>query len=138
MTTFRDTADSFTKAYDSFTKAYVEAALWSSTDDDGTPLDSNYDIEDIAEETLTKMVADCKAFQKDNAELLARWANECWENDERAGHDFWLTRCRHGAGYWDRWASGSPQGKIGAQLTELAHAYGNVDLYVGDDGRIYA
>lgn len=25
-----------------------------------------------------------------------------WSDDERAGHDFWLTRAGHGAGFWDR------------------------------------
>ena len=38
--------------YDSFTLAYIEAALWSSVDDDDEPLDKNYTLADIPEETL--------------------------------------------------------------------------------------
>lgn len=47
---------------------------------------------------------------------------------------FWLTRCGHGCGFWDGdWSE--PAATI---LTDAAHAFGNVDLYVGDDGKIYA
>jgi hypothetical protein len=121
---------------DTFTRAYIECALWSSTDDNDKPYDSN-DAE-LADETIVKMAADCKDFQDANAAVLERWYSEAAETFERAGHDFWLTRNGHGAGYWDRWNDGTPQGKIGRELTDLAHAYGSCDLYTGDDGRIYA
>ena len=49
------------------------------------------------------------------------------------GHDFWLTRNRHGAGFWDR---GYPEA-IGKALTDAAHAEGSADWCVGDDGNIY-
>ena len=48
------------------------------------------------------------------------------------GHDFWLTRNRHGAGFWDRGL-----GDVGDRLTKAAHAFGESDLYVGDDGNLY-
>lgn len=83
---------------DKFTTAYIEAALWSSTDnsdDSGCrPLDDNYSIEDIAHETLASILEDCKAFQEDHAQDIGG-------NVEQAGHDFWLTRNHHGAGFWD-------------------------------------
>ena len=50
---------------DDFESAYVEAALWSSTDDNQDPLDSNYDVDDIDHGTLAKMKADCKKFESD-------------------------------------------------------------------------
>jgi hypothetical protein len=115
---------------DRFTDAYIECALWSSYDESVDPLDDNYGIEDISEETLKQMVADCQAFQEDNQELLSQYDR----GDDYAGHDFWLTRNRHGAGFWDR---GLP-GDLGEKLTSAAHTYGSVDLYVGDDGKIYA
>lgn len=145
---------------DQFTTAYIECALWSSMGDwcedcgelpkDSSetcacggkfisiPLDDEHDMSDIAPETLDRIIADCADFQEANAKLLSAWYSECGESMERAGHDFWLTRNRHGAGYWDRWNEGTPQGKIGRKLTAAAHAYGTCDLYVGDDGRIYA
>jgi uncharacterized protein (TIGR03066 family) len=76
-----------------FTEAYIEAALWSSTDDDGTPLDDNFGAEDISPETLAEMVSDCEQFQTDHADDIGA-------NLRRAGIDFWLTRNGHGAGYW--------------------------------------
>lgn len=119
-----------TLSLDTFTRAYIECALWSSNDnaDDqgGEPLDSNYSTEDIAPETLEKIKSDCAKFQVDNEANIG-------EKAFRAGYDFWLTRNHHGAGFWDGdWPE--PQA---TRLTDAAHAFGEVDLYVGDDGRIY-
>lgn len=112
-----------------FLQGYVTAALWSSTDDDGEPLDSLYSVDEIAPETLAEMVEDCIDFQESNATELS----ETGAGDARNGHDFWLTRNRHGAGFWDR-----GYGAIGDKLSEAARVYGSVDLYIGDDGRIHA
>ncbi len=109
---------------DVFTRAYIAAALWSSTDLDGTPLDSNYEPRDIAPATLAEMEEDCRDFQAAHASDL--------ENPEQDGHDFWLTRNGHGAGFWDR-----GYGARGDRLTDAAHVYGGVDLLPGDDGMLY-
>lgn len=117
---------------DDFTAAYIVAALWSTTDNadetGGEPLDANYSVDDIAPESLVKMVADCAAFQAEHADLLARAGD-----DAQNGHDFWLTRNGHGAGFWDR---GYPD-PVGDALSEAARRCGAVDLEVGDDGRIH-
>jgi hypothetical protein len=112
-----------------FFHAYVECALWSSCDDNGEPLDDTYGPDDIATETLADMRADCDDFYTANAEL---WRS-VGMSDDQAGHDFWLTRCGHGAGFWDRGL-----GDVGETLTANTRPYGNVDLYVGDDGQVYA
>jgi len=116
---------------DAFKQSYIETALWSSTDNSdeqgGEPLDDNYGIEDIAPETMAQVQEDCEAFQRDHGEDIGG-------NLERAGHDFWLTRNRHGAGFWD----GDWDEAVGKRLTEASHVYGTVDLYVGDDGLIYS
>lgn len=111
-----------------FLKSYIETALWSSTDGDGTPLDRNYTVADIAPDALALMTADCERFQSEYAELLEKASL-----GSSAGHNFWLTRNRHGAGFWDLGL-----GAIGDQLTEAANLEGSCDLYVGDDGMIYA
>lgn len=117
---------------DRFTEAYIECALWSSTDNSndqgGAPLDDNYGLDDIAEETLLQAKEDCEAFQRDNWDDIDRSR----ESLEQAGHDFWLTRNGHGAGFWDRGL-----GDIGERLTKASKVYGSVDLYIGDDGKIY-
>jgi hypothetical protein len=51
-----------------------------------------------------------------------------------AGHDFALTRNGHGAGFWD----GDWPEPAATELTKLSKEYGEVDLYVGDDGLLWA
>jgi hypothetical protein len=123
---------------DHFLIAYIDAALWSSTDNStlqgGDPLDANYTMADLAPETLETMRADCARFARENAADIAEGtAGRDFTVDERAGHDFWLTRNRHGAGFWD----GDWPEAVGARLTAAAHAFGEVNLYVGDDDKIY-
>ena len=113
---------------DGFTDAYLEAALWSSTDDEGTPLDRNYSISDFAPEALAAAIKVSKEFQKHHEDDL----NETSADDEQHGHDFWLTRNGHGAGFWDR-----GYGPVGDRLSKAAKAYGSEDIYVGDDGLLY-
>lgn len=113
---------------DDFTAAYLECALWAECDDESNPLDRNYSIEDFAPEAIEQAIEDCAAFQADNT-FEYNSAQYC--DDELAGHDFWLTRNRHGAGFWDR---DLPNGD---QLTEAAHAFGSCNVYVGDDGKLY-
>lgn len=111
---------------DSFTRAYIECALWSSTDDKDEPMDKNYSWTDLAPETLAKMVADCAKFQQEQDLSGYPYVN--------AGHDLWLTRNHHGSGYWENDFGTEEQcGK----LTEAAHAMGEQNLYVGDDGKLY-
>lgn len=123
------------KCPDSMFQAYVTCALWSSTDDKGNPLDTHYDVGDIADETLTKMRADCDAFYAVAKEAMELAQPLVGMNVEtQAGHDFWLTRCGHGAGFWD----GDWPEPYATKLTDACKVFGNVDLYVGDDGKIYA
>ncbi len=112
-----------------FLAAYIECALWSSTDDSddavGEPLDENYDRSDLSEECLESFRKDCAAFLADNFDDLA-------DIDlEQAGHDFWLTRNRHGAGFWDRGL-----GELGERLTDACKPYGSVFLYA-HEGQVH-
>ncbi len=113
-----------------FLAGYIECALWSSYDsaDDsgGEPLDANYDESDLSETCLVSFREDCAQFLAANAEDLADIELE------QAGHDFWLTRNGHGAGFWDRGL-----GALGERLTKAAHAYGSVDLYV-HEGQVHS
>lgn len=101
---------------DEFTKAYIEAALWSSTDDNDNPLDSNYTMSDIAPETLEKIKNDCKNFQDANGQLLIDGG---WSDDSQAGHDFWLSRNGHGAGFFDRTEREGYNEEIGEKLQNI-------------------
>ncbi len=127
-----------TEKLDSFTLAYLECALWAEIDNatpnGGEPLDANHCIADFVQESIDKAVQDCKQFQEENAELLsaADYGHPEYTDDEMAGHDFWLTRNSHGAGFWDR-----ELGDVGDKLSEAAKAYGESDIYVGDNGALY-
>jgi hypothetical protein len=114
---------------DIFTIAYIEAMLWTTDDDNENPLDKNYDATDIAPDALKKIKADCAKFQEAAAAAIA----EADRGAERAGHDFWLTRNGHGAGFWD----GDWKEPHGTNLTKLSKEFGMCDAYLGDDGLIY-
>lgn len=114
---------------DDFVTSYLETALWSSTDDDGDPLDDNFGIEDLDDSVVRQAIEDCDAFRSSNADTLARLKH----SDSQVAHDFWLTRNRHGAGFWD----GDYPEPHATTLTDCSHAYGSVYLYVGDDGKVY-
>lgn len=124
-------------APDNFTASYVATVLWSSTDDDGNPLDNNFTADDIHTDTLARMWRDCDAFYAANQEHIeadgAPTSSDGMGSEGRAGHDFWLTRCGHGAGFWDGdWPE--PHATV---LDNAAKAFGNIDLYIGDDGMVH-
>lgn len=115
---------------DEFTRAYMVAALWSSNHTDGEhagePLDSVYSIDDISDEWRAQAIADCRDFQRAKRVDLAK-AYELYGTAEDphgyAGHDFWLTRNRHGAGFWDRGLL-----DVGDRLAEAARLCGTVEI----------
>jgi hypothetical protein len=117
--------------------SYIEAALWSSVDDEGVPLDKNYKAEDIDPLTKLHMLRDVNQAVTLADAFVPGW-REYWDNDH-FGYDFWLTRCGHGSGFWSRAPTHpSEEGEIGEKLSTIARSFGSVDLYVGDDGVIYA
>lgn len=124
---------------DDFTEAFFEAALWSSNDESdesgGEPLDKNYGVDDFDPKCRAALEAECEAFQADWSEHFGACHNaRRYGGAASAGHDFWLTRCGHGAGFWD----GDWDEPAASVLTQASKAWGEVDLYVGDDGKVYA
>lgn len=115
-------------ALNAFTRGYVDAALWSSTDDNDRPLDRDHSASDIATPTLRKMAADCLRFQR----VARADLNEADISSAEAGHCFWLSRNGHGTGFWDR-----DLGAVGDRLHAKAKRFGEFNLYVGDDGEIH-
>lgn len=112
---------------DKFTQSYLTTALWSSTDDNGEPLDDTYSIDDLSDEAVEKAKQDVENFLVKAGPLLDKY------DDSIAVHDFWLTRNRHGAGLWD----GDYGDSDGKALTKLSHSFGEINLYVGDDNKLY-
>jgi hypothetical protein len=59
-------------------------------------------------------------------------------DDTDLGHDFWLTRAGHGAGFWDGdydWLNRDGV-DVGDKLTELCKRFPARSLYLGDEGRV--
>lgn len=130
-------------------QGYAECALWSSTTDDpdfegepennpgGYPLDAEHNTSDIAPETMKGMLADCLRFVQFNAWTLAAIATETEIDWSRLGHDFWLSRNGHGAGFGDGdWPD--PWDDMLHDACGWRTSFGEVNLYVGDDGKIYS
>jgi len=115
------------------TYAYIECALWcetdNSTDSGGEPLENNYDISDIDNDSLVRIDQDCRLFQRINRALLD---SQDILDDAHQGHNFWITRNGHGTGFWDRGL-----GKVGDKLTDASRLFGQCYLTVGDDNKLY-
>jgi hypothetical protein len=156
---YRLPIDGAASAYDQlddFTKGYIEALFftenapgltrdmeWELTengieffDDDGDVViaegafPSDFGIADLHLDALEAIKADCREFQIKCGGDLCQIRPEGY-TATMAGHDFWLTRNGHGAGFWDRGL-----GRYGDRLTAAAKAFGEVDVYLDDDGKV--
>jgi len=123
------TATGFADPLEDTVRAYAECALWSSTGDDGQPLDTNYCLTDISDETWEVFRRDCNTFLSlAGGEILSQSGLTLQE----VGHDLWLTRNGHGSGFWDRGL-----GQTGEHLTVLTKAaFGEQTLYIGVFGNV--
>lgn len=112
-----------------FTQAYIMAALWTNDEGAGSgQYEESGRIEELFPKIhpacLERVIAECAAFQAANADMLAR-AGTVSQN----GHDFWLTRCGHGAGFWDRGYADD----VDKALTDASHKAGNRDCSIDVD-----
>jgi hypothetical protein len=110
---------------ETFTQAYYCALYFTETGDDGQP---PCDAE-LSPDAKRQIEAECEKFYTKSG-LEAIYGSTAIE---QAGHDFWLTRNGHGAGFWDGdWAE--PKA---TELTALSDTFGSQDVYLGDDGFIH-
>lgn len=148
-------------ALDQFTMGYILCALWTFDDDAPSgdyETSGRFEIlfPQIDRPAVLKMAEDCAQFQKENAELI----RQAELSPSRAGHCFWLSRNGHGSGFFDEYSitecdkfndvsksrevrdDRTCQCRFHAceRLQEIAGDYkkwGAVDLYYGDDKKIY-
>lgn len=127
---------------DAFTRGYIEALFFTEGDEPGRWFGESHDspdlkgFADLAPEALARIITDCAAFQDRNA-----WTAMMREDGDlgprpslrTGGMDFWYTRNGHGAGFWD----GDWPEPYASDLTAAAKAFGSVDAYLGDDGKVY-
>lgn len=107
---------------------YIEALYFTDEGINGISKNSN-----LSEELFIEIKYDCQSF------LL-----ECWKysliNKESfdaklLGQNFWLNRNHHGTGFWD---NENIYGIFSNKLSMLSHSYGDMEVYLGDDGLIYS
>lgn len=103
--------------------AYLTCAEWADRPDD-----EGWSEAEFSQEAKDLAWFECCAFLR-----LAKWHIKDWTMDQ-LGHDFWLTRNRHGAGFWDR-DFGTEESR--QALTKLSDVFGEIDLVMGDDGLLY-
>lgn len=111
---------------------YSVCALWSTPahdDDDVEYLDETES--ELSDDALAEMEKDCQTFFDINKADLQMFTEQGYD-EAAVGHDFWLTRNGHGAGFWDR-----DLGELGERLTQAAHDFGSCELYLGSDGQIH-
>lgn len=117
---------------------YLIAALWSSTDESdekgGNPIDDNFTIHDIEPETIREAIRDCAYFEAiAGEEVLEKAMEESGQGYDHIGHNFWLTRNHHGAGFWD-----GDYPETGDRLTSLAEKFPEVNPFVDwEAGTVY-
>jgi len=125
---------------DPFTRGFLECAEWAGLSDSdayceacGLEAETGGECEDCGADifttreafedcaaprwspgSLTRAAEDCEAFKRDNAADLEG------ADMAQAGHDFYLTRNRHGAGFWD----GDYPKDVGDRLTAACRPYG--------------
>jgi hypothetical protein len=111
---------------------YLECAAWCGylyLSEDSPPVNIDETDYTFSASALASALADCEAF------MSIPEVQDCVTRNglsaEMVGHNYWLTRNRHGAGFWDRGL-----GADGDTLTHWAHTFGESDPYLSDSEEI--
>jgi hypothetical protein len=109
---------------DQIVYSYLETALWSTEEEEnGLQGKSIADVDKMSVQGAKKDVID---FLR-QAETQA--PDELQSYDAKAlGHNLWLSRNGHGAGFFD---------ENNDKLQDIARNMKGVDMYLGDDGKVY-
>ena len=127
---------------------YVTCALWAGldwsrvndedpdADTNPIPWDDNYGVEDIADSAMAHIKGECREFlahvrehfngEEDPFDTWVSWGRG-WDT---IGHDFYLTRNGHGAGFWDRFSDGGEREILGRHLSDAAVTWGESNFYI--------
>ena len=108
-----------------FLSGYWGAVDFTASDSDGEPIDAS-----ARHELPAETVADMEETATDFLQAQWVWLHSCDDLSD-AGHDFHLTRNRHGAGFWD-----GDWGELGDRLTEAAKVYGSCEVCQFEDGSL--
>jgi len=104
--------------------SYLETAFW--TDEDIQPELKEKSFSDVDINSINQAKEDIKTFlqqaKKEATDELEKY------DSSSIGHNFWLSRNGHGAGFFDDYSD---------KLQEIAEKMETIHIYVGDDGKVY-
>jgi len=151
-----DGANGAWAALDAFTQGYIEALFFTECETMAAEAAERHGSErharelgfaDLAPEALARIIEDCERFQ--HAQLKIQQGRQIFGRRQittavlsvlrgpdlciKGGRDFWYTRNGHGCGFWD----GDWPEPYASELTAAAKAFGEVDAYLGYDGKVY-
>ena len=112
-----------------FISHYTAALLFYGRDEEEESKELS--IDDLSEGARIEIERDCRLFMAQNAALLEQAIDVYGVG--HAAQDFYLTRCGHGAGYWD----GDLPEELGEKLTKASKEFGESTPYRGDDKQLY-
>jgi len=104
--------------FNDFLEGYFDAAEWLWPEDGEDAFDRSK-VRGWSAAAKRSMIADCRDFYRANKVDLAAYAEAADHGMSGAGHDFFLTREGHGAGFWDRGL-----GELGERLASAARSHG--------------
>jgi hypothetical protein len=106
--------------------------LAASNDDTGAPFQKDgYSIDDVATRSLLSALAECSRFMRANA------ADLTGISDFNNGQCFWRTRTHQTSEFDDEKVFSDEPLTAMQQLTAASHAFGAVDLTIGDDEKLH-
>lgn len=109
--------------------AYMEAIDFTECHEDNPEL---YNAIGFSDELILHAINTCKKFLEITGDKIPDSLLS------QAGHDLWLTRNGHGAGFWDRpELYGEDLANYLTSLCEHGNQFSEVWVYTGDDNLIY-
>lgn len=110
-----------TETADAIASAYLDCAEWCGLDDEAREA---FELA-VSPRWTREAIQAAEAIAR---EFRAEFPSERWGLDDVAqsqvGHDLWLTRNRHGAGFWD----GDWVEPFATKATEWTHAWGEASM----------
>lgn len=135
--------------FDSFVEGFIDAMLQTTSPTfthmteeeqeeeygnlDRSLMEYEYDVSDISDKCIEKMIDECDKFRDMAGDLISQ-ANDNGMSDSDIGSDFWLTRNRHGAGFWD---GDYGDKELGEKLTDIAHKFSELWPTIDENEEIH-
>ena len=113
---------------DAIVDSYLETVLWVGNDESSDFITKDLTIHDFDEKSKAQVKEDIIDFLEKAHSQDETTAELASYNESSFGHNFFLSRNRHGSGFFD---------EDNNKLQEISYSFGPSDFYIGDDGKGY-